>query len=1378
MGFAVLVAGLPLARATAQQPSRDRVMPEVTIIDAGGAGPDFDTRTVRRGFNLFAGSDAAFSGMRATGNFGTAITNYGDCTTVLRNCQGNTVYVPAQALWYAPFFEVEWVVGAPPHEYAKIQRVAPSVANATGGGWTAGYNQEVFGLPRRVGPADGALGRLFSGVTSTTDGSCRDHTGRPNGLYPAGLQLLPTSDCPETWGSEGWRGAHRIDQAGWKQLFDRDGDAFRWDFWRVPPEDLRLDLPFLGSHHHTYGETSDYSADVLPNWGAVVPGGVGQPVFQGYPLGLMLHFDAFNFTDPRVNDAYFVQVTIVNRSQDVWGVGIDYDSLYFGFSEGALFSNDNASRYALPDRGLVAHHNSNVQGAGGPCDDSYRRPDGNGCTGPTSSLRGYRVGAVAEIFLKSPLGDLRNKLFTRTPAGAPCTVGQDPFCRPSHPRSGDTLTFNHQNFGSYGGAYNFTWPFSARAAFGFMAGDEVSTLDGRDPSAQTDRTLWETFRSEDWTTNKVHYNKYVPPANPPWDYDHDGIPDTLALATCGRYGCAAVDSDTMPGGFVNRRGNIGGIQTFGPFSLAAGDTTSLIYAMVGDGDSTALWAQVDAVIDLYLDFFAGPEPPPVARVVSTQVTPGTDARGTTPPRVQFVFSDDPVRWVDPYLMKLADDVAAAAPGTTLGMLRQLNDGGTITIITVDTLPGPVYDTTVTVLRSTSLVSALRSRAAANLERLEIYKSCDDGRTYTSDADCAGDPATDADGHAVAQGWEPYAILRLGATQWPNAFTDPNVQAGRTYRYAIVGKSRGATFVLNTPSGEGTVTFAPSIRNPLPQSASDPNLVSIYVPVSRPAGYRAAGVAFTGKPAGSTVPFLVDLTDAAVGGSYQAIFGNQILVARDSLVSVGAAVRSIVTIRRHARVAPSYTDSTLEAHVFAYPFADEFPVTGVPTGATTATLGDTVRTTASYNALGFLLVGPNGPIFGSRDLSGATATPSGAFEGPTFAGFAIAADNTLATAFNPDGEREVRGPLSLAAPGLGPSDTVVTRALVDQAMVQWRESVARRPRPADGTGRYEVSWQDDPFGLAQGLSLDPANPSATQAALLAALDARATATVGATDAETATLLGVAQSDLVPARLPFAVRNRTFERPVTVAMLRRFVDTIVLGSGSDTAPMAIPEDAWVPGDGLIFIEDIEEDSIVATGMVLDTLGHPVRRTRRSATFSVASLGCDFLRPSCNPLGDGEPGATGYTPMHDGDRTEFEYYAGFPETGAFTFDVAPAIAGSAITAVTDSALAQIRVVPNPFVVYSTYQTSLAGPRLVFTHMPPTGTLRIYTVAGQLVQQITWEPADLEGDGDLYWDLTTRGGLAVASGMYLWVLTAPSDPTNPVSAPLHARGKFVIIR
>ncbi len=78
----------------------------------------------------------------------------------------------------------------------------------------------------------------------------------------------------------------------------------------------------------------------------------------------------------------------------------------------------------------------------------------------------------------------------------------------------------------------------------------------------------------------------------------------------------------------------------------------------------------------------------------------------------------------------------------------------------------------------------------------------------------------------------------------------------------------------------------------------------------------------------------------------------------------------------------------------------------------------------------------------------------------------------------------------------------------------------------------------------------------------------------------------------------------------------------------------------------------------------------------------------------------------------------------------------------------------------------------------MPPRGTLRIYTVAGQFVQQIDWTPEDLRGTGDLFYDLKSREGGDLASGLYIWVLSAPRNPDNPASRRMSARGKFVVIR
>jgi hypothetical protein len=72
----------------------------------------------------------------------------------------------------------------------------------------------------------------------------------------------------------------------------------------------------------------------------------------------------------------------------------------------------------------------------------------------------------------------------------------------------------------------------------------------------------------------------------------------------------------------------------------------------------------------------------------------------------------------------------------------------------------------------------------------------------------------------------------------------------------------------------------------------------------------------------------------------------------------------------------------------------------------------------------------------------------------------------------------------------------------------------------------------------------------------------------------------------------------------------------------------------------------------------------------------------------------------------------------------------------------------------------------------------MRIYTVSGQFVQQLTWTAADLEATGsgqptgDLPYNLRSREGLDLGTGLYLYVIT----PAGNGGAPI--RGKFVIIR
>ena len=77
------------------------------------------------------------------------------------------------------------------------------------------------------------------------------------------------------------------------------------------------------------------------------------------------------------------------------------------------------------------------------------------------------------------------------------------------------------------------------------------------------------------------------------------------------------------------------------------------------------------------------------------------------------------------------------------------------------------------------------------------------------------------------------------------------------------------------------------------------------------------------------------------------------------------------------------------------------------------------------------------------------------------------------------------------------------------------------------------------------------------------------------------------------------------------------------------------------------------------------------------------------------------------------------------------------------------------------------------MFTGVPSEGTLRVYSVSGQFLQQLTWSASDLNGTGDLPYNLRTREGTELAAGLYIYVIT-PRGASNKDLA----RGKFVLLR
>src|SRR5690606_480860 len=206
------------------------------------------------------------------------------------------------------------------------------------------------------------------------------------------------------------------------------------------------------------------------------------------------------------------------------------------------------------------------------------------------------------------------------------------------------------------------------------------------------------------------------------------------------------------------------------------------------------------------------------------------------------------------------------------------------------------------------------------------------------------------------------------------------------------------------------------------------------------------------------------------------------------------------------------------------------------------------------------------------------------------------------------------------------------------------------------------------------------------ALAASLAQRAVGSRTAVDAATAAAVGralgidVTEADLISVTLPFTVRNASYDRPVTVAMLRADKQqTALFGSGIDTVRVDVPADHWMPGERLILLEDVELGTVSG--------GAAAKRKERSATFYPATIGSrtPVTTVNCNPItGRGQPGWTGVTP---GFTLITRYAIPLRSGKEFEFNVVGARSGSAIASISKADMDAIKVVPNPYVMFSTF-------------------------------------------------------------------------------------------
>jgi hypothetical protein len=331
-----------------------------------------------------------------------------------------------------------------------------------------------------------------------------------------------------------------------------------------------------------------------------------------------------------------------------------------------------------------------------------------------------------------------------------------------------------------------------------------------------------------------------------------------------------------------------------------------------------------------------------------------------------------------------------------------------------------------------------------------------------------------------------------------------------------------------------------------------------------------------------------------------------------------------------------------------------------------------------------------------------------------------------------------------------------------------------------------TWTDHEWGAGENgtglFTLNLRDPEETNDAFNASLDARVEATTASTSQEVADALGVTVEDLVAATMPFSVTHQDpGESDVTVAMLAYDkLDQILLGTDVDAIWVDVPEDKWVPGDEIILLQTVRKFQWRVTDMgdeyvVTDAQGQPVVADTFVVTWQWTILGC-VDRATCNPLQRGTRGAPNSTHLvvRDDQYMEVRYLDTLTAETAYGFETVPTVFGADVSEVTQDDLNEIRVVPNPYVVFSDYEQANANRRLMFIGLPPNGTISIYSVAGQFVQRISYDESTLNGNGDLYWDMRTRENTELASGLYLFYVNG----TTGENLAVKKLGKFVVIR
>ncbi len=143
---------------------------------------------------------------------------------------------------------------------------------------------------------------------------------------------------------------------------------------------------------------------------------------------------------------------------------------------------------------------------------------------------------------------------------------------------------------------------------------------------------------------------------------------------------------------------------------------------------------------------------------------------------------------------------------------------------------------------------------------------------------------------------------------------------------------------------------------------------------------------------------------------------------------------------------------------------------------------------------------------------------------------------------------------------------------------------------------------------------------------------------------------------------------------------------------------------------------------------------------------------------------------TPPSVGD--EFTILSGKPFRPeiSYEFGTGAAQIASVPQAELSNPLADVRVVPDPYVVTNIWESSEFGKKLQFNHLPSRCTIKIFTLVGEHVATVEHPAAGSEGSGFAFWNMRNKHDQFIAPGVYLYAVTTDDG---------HKKlGRFLVIK